>query len=75
MKNPPKKSPEKYKRDLAKTVLSSRVSQKCKDTLDWAAKVNGMGVSELVSGILEDYSDWLMSEYIKSTSKAAEKFK
>lgn len=72
---PPRKSPSQYKNDLAKVVVSSRVTQKCKDTLEWAARTNDMGMSELVAGVLEDYSDWLISGYMKSASKAAEKFK
>lgn len=75
MRKPPRKSPSQYKKDLAKVVVSSRVSQKCKDTLEWAARTNEMGVSELGAGILEDYSDWLLSEYVKSAEKVAEKFK
>lgn len=76
MKTPPRrKSPKEYKRDLAKSVLSSRVSQKCKDTLEWAAKTNDMGLSELASGVLEDYADWLAGEYMKTANKSAEKYK
>jgi hypothetical protein len=70
-----KKRPEQYKKDLAKTVISSRVSQKCKDTFEWAAKANDMGVSELVSGVLEDYAEWLLTEYTKEGRKLAEKFR
>lgn len=75
MKKPDFKSPAQYKKDQAKVVISSRVPQKCKDALDWAAKSSEMGVSELVAGILEDYSEWLMQEYMKQGKRVAEKYK
>ena len=68
------KRPSEYKKGSAKAVVSSRVSQKCKDSLEWASRNAGLGVSELVAGILEDYSEWLLFEYLKSAQAAAKKF-
>jgi hypothetical protein len=74
MKKPVFKKPLDYKKSAIKVVLSSRVSQKCKDSLDWASRSAGIGVSELVAGILEDYSEWLLSEYMKAAQTTAKKF-
>ena len=73
-KIPKFKKPDDYKRDSARVVISSRVSQKCKDSLDWASRSAGIGVSELVAGILEDYSGWLLAEHMKTAQSAAKKF-
>ena len=74
-KKPKFKVPSDYKKDSARVLISSRVSQKCKDSLDWACQSAGIGVSELVAGILEDYSEWLLTEYLKSAQIAAKDFK
>jgi hypothetical protein len=42
--------------------------------LDWAARQGAMGVSELLAGILEDYSDWYLKEVMKSTHNAKDTF-
>jgi hypothetical protein len=68
------KKPLEYKKNVAKVVISSRVSLKCKDSLDWASRSAGIGVSELVAGILEDYSEWLLAHYLKSAQASAKKF-
>jgi hypothetical protein len=75
MKKAPFKKPEAYKKEMSKVVVSSRVSQKCKETLDWAATNQGMRVSELVAGILEDYSDWFLKEVMSASHKAQGRFK
>jgi hypothetical protein len=74
MKKPNFKKPIEYKKNSVKVVLSSRVSQKCKDSLDWASRSAGIGVSELAAGILEDYSEWLLAHYLKSAEGTAKKF-
>lgn len=74
MKKPSFKKPSEYKKDSAKVVLSSRVSQKCKDSLDWASRSAGIGISELVAGVLEDYSEWLLAEHLKSAHASAKKY-
>lgn len=74
MKKPNFKKPIEYKKNSVKVVISSRVSQKCKDSLDWASRSAGIGVSELVAGILEDYSEWLLAQYLKSAQASAKEF-
>ena len=68
------KKPEEYKKQGARTVVSGRVSAECKEALEWASRNADMGVSELVAGVLEDYSKWLMAEYMKRSRTASKKF-
>jgi uncharacterized protein (DUF1778 family) len=45
--------------------LSTRVLTSTKDTLEKAAKANGLSLAELCATVLDDYAGWLVEEASK----------
>lgn len=59
MANPRYKKPSQYKAREERTALSCRVKVETKDFLQKQAEKADMSLGELVSQVIEDYTDWL----------------